>query len=420
MPVPAGAQEALGELACRAPALLAASGGDLLGCFAMVPDPRDPRGIRHSLPSVLALCTAAVLCGSTALEDVTAWVRHAAQEVLAACGARRDAAGARVAPSPDTVQRVFARLGAQALADHAGAYLARRAAPGPVTFPVKKPGPLPGVAVDGKAVRGAAGEDGQVPYLLAAAAHGAGTVLAERAIGARASEIAQFAPLLRELDARYPLAGHVITADAFHTVRAHARLVCGELLAHYVFTVKGNRPALRAELAALNWKRARRHVTEERRHGRREKRTIQALPFPGHLPGRFPHARQAARIERRVTRYTRVKKGRRAVKKAVSSTVTVYIITSLDAREAAPQHLAGYVRGHWVIENKVHWVRDVTFREDASRVRAGSRPRVMATLRNLAAGLIRQAGYNQIAATIRNIRYDTALLLTVLGLNPPP
>jgi predicted transposase YbfD/YdcC len=420
MPVPPRAGEALGELACRAAALAAASGGDLLGCFAMVPDPRDPRGVRHPLPAVLALCTAAVLCGSTSLEDVTAWVRHAPQQVLAACGARRDASGARVAPSPDTVARLLAALGAQALADHAGAFLARRAAPGPVTFPVAGPGPLPAVAVDGKAVRGAAGPDGTVPHLLAAAGHGTGTVLAERAVGAKASEIAEFAPLLRDLNGHFPLAGHVITADAFHTVSAHARFTCEELLAHYVFTVKGNRPALRAELAALNWGKARRHATEERRHGRWEKRTVAVLDAPAHVRRRFPHARQAARIERHVTRVVRAGKGRRTVKKTVRSAVTAYVITSLSAREASPARLAGYVRGHWVIENKVHWVRDVTFREDASRVRTGSRPRAMATLRNLAIGLIRQAGYTKIAAAIRSIRYDTALLLTVLGLNPPP
>jgi hypothetical protein len=99
--------------------------------------------------------------------------------------------------------------------------------------------------------------------------------------------------------------------------------------------------------------------------------------------------------------------------------VAALCITSLSAREAAPVHLAGYVRRHWSIENKIHYVRDVTFREDASRVRTASRPRIMTTLRNLAIGLIRQAGYTRIAPVIRKIRYDSRLLLAVLGIKNP-
>ena len=242
-------------------------------------------------------------------------------------------------------------------------------------------------------------------------------MLAERLIGPKTNEVPEFAPLLRELNGYYPLAGHVITADAGHTVRAHATFICQELLAHYVFTVKQNTPALWAELDALDWKSVPvQHATEEKGHGRRERRTIQVMDAPAHIAKRFPHARQVALIERYVTRTVRVRKGKRWVKKAIKSAVAVFIITSLDAREAAPGHLAGYVRGHWTIENKVHWVRDVTFREDASRVRTGSRPRIMATLRNLAIGLIRQAGYTKIAATIRKIKHDPALLIAILGL----
>jgi len=420
MPVPAAAGEALGELASRAAALAAASGGNLLECLAAVPDPRDPRGKRHSLASVLALCTAAVLCGNTAVEDVTAWAHAAPQEVLAAAGARRNALGARVAPHPDTVVRVLSALGAQGVADHAGAYLAARAHPGPVTFPVAGPGWLPAIAVDGKAVRGAAGEDGLIPYLLAAAAHGTGTVLAEHLIGPKTNEVPGFAPLLRELNEYHPLAGQVITADAGHTVKAHARVICEELLAHYVFTVKRNTPAPWDELDALDWVKVPvRHATEEQGHGRRERRTIQVTDAPAHIRKRFPHARQVALIERYVTRTVRVRKAKRWVRKQVKSAVAVFIITSLDAREASPAHIAGYVRGHWTIENKVHWVRDVTLREDSSRVRTGPRPRIMATLRNLTIGLIRQGGYTKIAATIRKIKHDTALLIAILGLGTP-
>jgi len=95
----------------------------------------------------------------------------------------------------------------------------------PVAFPVAGPGWLAAIAADGKAMRGAIGPDGQVPYLLAAAVHGTGTVIAERLIGPKTSEVPELAPLLRELNQYYCLAGHVITLDALHTVRAHATLI---------------------------------------------------------------------------------------------------------------------------------------------------------------------------------------------------
>lgn len=152
------------------------------------------------------LCTAAVLNGNTSFEDVAAWVSHAPQEMLAACGAR-GSLGIYAGPHPDTVERIF--------------------------------------------------------RALAAAAHGTGAVLAERLIGPKTNEVPEFGPLLLELNRYCPLAGHVITADAGHTVRAHATLICEKLLAHYVFTVKLNTPALWAELDALDWGNVPRLVTGE-------------------------------------------------------------------------------------------------------------------------------------------------------------
>ncbi len=80
----------------------------------------------------------------------------------------------------------------------------------------------------------------------------------------------------------------------------------------------------------------------------------------------------------------------------------VYLITSADHHAAPPQVLAGWVQGHWGIENRAHRVRDVTFDEDRSRVRTGSGPQVMATLRNTAISLLRLDGATNIAAALRH------------------
>ena len=168
-------------------------------------------------------------------------------------------------PHPDTIVRVFTELSAQQLADHAGAFLARRAPPGPAAFPVAAPGWLPGDrrGRQGGPRRRRGGRP--VPYLLAAATHGTAAVIAERLIGPKTSEVPEFAPLLRGLNERVPLAGHVITTDAGHTVRAHATFICQELLAHYVMTVKCNTPKLFAALDALDWAASRSSTSHRNR-----------------------------------------------------------------------------------------------------------------------------------------------------------
>jgi len=234
--------------------------------------------------------------------------------------------------------------------------------------------------------------------------------------------VPEFAPLLRGLAQRVGgVGGCVFTMDAAHTVRAHAQLITAELFAHYVMIVKQNTPTLYDKIDALDWANAPiAHQSLDTGHGRRDKRTIRVLDAPEDLG--FPAAAQVFLIERYTTRTVRKRpKGSRRYKKVqVRSAVAVLGVTSLSAREATPEHLGGYVRGQWTIENKIHWVRDVTFREDASQVRIPPRVRVMATLRNLVIGLIRQAGYTRIAATLRKIRNDPPLLLTILGLRQQP
>jgi hypothetical protein len=97
-------------------------------------------------------------------------------------------------------------------------------------------------------------------------------------------------------------------------------------------------------------------------------------------------------------------------------TEVCYGVTSLDASRADPVCLAGLVRGQWEIEDRLHWVRDVTFDEDRSQIRAGHGPQVMASLRNLAIGLLRLAGYTNIAGGLRFVGRDPARAFGLLGI----
>ena len=111
----------------------------------------------------------------------------------------------------------------------------------------------------------------------------------------------------------------------------------------------------------------------------------------------FPQARQAIQIIRR-TRPVSARTGR----KGRWRTETVYAITDLAPHQARPDELAAWIRGHWQIENGLHWVRDVTYAEDLSQIRTGAGPQIMASLRNLAISMHRLAGATNIAAALRH------------------
>lgn len=150
------------------------------------------------------------------------------------------------------------------------------------------------------------------------------------------------------------------------------------------------------------------HETIEKAHGRIEIRRIWVSDELDELNGYidFPYAAQVFRIER-IT--TEVKSKRRRCE-------VVLGITSLSATKAAPKHLLKLNRGHWGIENRLHYVRDVTFGEDKSTVRTKSAPRVMATIRNLAISLLRLNKVTNIAKAIRYYAAKPHLTLNLIGL----
>ncbi|HTE68082.1 MAG TPA: transposase [Actinomycetes bacterium] len=120
---------------------------------------------------------------------------------------------------------------------------------------------------------------------------------------------------------------------------------------------------------------------------------------------RLPHAAQVLVADRHVT----------DLAGGSGSTEVAYAVTSLGSTQADAARLAGLLRGQWSIENRLHWVRDVVFAEDHSRVRTANGPQVMASLRNLVIGLLRLAGHAKIARALRWIARNPARALALLG-----
>ena len=142
-----------------------------------------------------------------------------------------------------------------------------------------------------------------------------------------------------------------------------------------MLTVKGNQSGLKRELERLPWKDVPAVSVPDGSHGRRVRRTIKAVEAPAWID--FPGAAQVIRIRR-----TRTVKGRKHVE-------VVHLICSLPPTDARPEAVASWARGHWTIENRLHWVRDVVFDEDRHQLRTANGPQIMAALRNLAISLIR-------------------------------
>lgn len=357
----------------------------LLSVLDTVPDPRARRGVRYELAGVLALAVTATIAGARSFAAIGQWAADSTAEMLALFGLT-----CGNAPDESTLRKLFARLDADALDLALGMWMWTR------TFVADS---RRVIALDGKTVRGARHRAGEAaaPHLVAAFDHGAGAVLGQVCVDAKSNEI----PAVRTLLARFDLAGAVVTVDAMHTQTDTATLICrggGD----YVFTVKKNMPTLHAKLKALPWKDVPASTATTTGRGRRATRTIRLAAVPDWVE--FPHAVQVAQLRRTVTGKNR--------KKTVE---VVYLITSADRVAAPPAVLAAWVQGHWGIENRLHWVRDVTYGEDLSQVRTGSAPRIMATCRNVAVSLLRIAGWDNIAAGLRHhARYpDHAVTLAL-------
>ena len=179
----------------------------------------------------------------------------------------------------------------------------------------------------------------------------------------------------------------------------------------YFWVIKDNQPTLREDIALLfaepPWGEEFDLAQQVGRHGDREeeRRLWSSTALNDYLD--WPYLGQVCCVERRVTR------------KGIPRQETAYAITSMSPAQADAPRLQWVWRGHWGIENKLHYVRDVSMKEDASQVRTGSAPEVMATLRNVVVGLLRQTGATNIAPALRHYSYKPQEVLALLGLSYP-
>ena len=352
------------------PAVLHAA--TIVQLMSKVPDPRHRRGRRHRLAVVLVIAVAAVTAGARSLTGIGEWARDVGADLLDQVHLTG------TVPSEATIRRVIEALDAGVFARLCGAWTMLR------WRQIDGQGVL---AIDGKTVRRARNPGQTAPHLVAALTHDTGLVVGQIAIDTKSNEI----PALRDLLGMMDIEGLIITADAMHTQRDTATYITDHG-ADYVFTVKLNQPGLRRMLAAIPWQQIPAHRHTERSHGRTATRTIKAVEAPDRIG--FPGARQVLQLRRTVTRHSK------------RSVEVVYLICSQSMTQAPPATVARWIRGHWAIEDRLHYVRDVTYDEDRSRVRTGTGAEVMATLRNLAISLLRLNGSDNIAQATRHTARD--------------
>ena len=366
--------------------------GGLFPVLGTIPDPRKPRGIRHGVQSILAIAVCAVLAGARSFIAIAEWAEDQSQEILEKLGSQRV-----LPPCESTIRRVLQRVDAEDLDRRTGAWMAQQ-------VPLRESA----LSLDGKTLCGSSnGEQGAV-HLLSAIVHGYGTVVAQVEVGEKTNEIPCVKPLLADLDIR----GTVVTADALHTQRETARYLVEDKGADYVFTVKDNQPTLRQDIETLHLDAAPpQHTTFDKDHGRIEQRDIwTSTALNEYLD--FPCVGQVFLIKRTTTNLVGgLVDGRKTTEEFVVG------VTSLSEDKANPVRLLELNRGEWEIENRLHYVRDVTYDEDRSQVRTGNAPQVMAGIRNLSISLLRLAGAKCIAVANRYLSRRLELPLRLLGLS---
>jgi len=362
----------------------------LQGMFTAVPDPRSRHGRRYALSFLLTCLVAALVCDCNGLDALGQWCREHRAVLEAVFGPRR-----HLTPTGGLYRWLLPQLSAAAVEVVVGTWVQAT-----LHAPIDEP-----LVADGKAVRGAATAEAPAPHLLSVSTMHTQETLLQVRVDEKTNEI----PVLQAVLPRLPVAGRVVMGDALHTQVVTAQRIV-QLGGHYVLTVKKNQPALYDALH-LFFAQPTAPLAEARTvdyaRGRREERVLRtSAEMTLYLGDRWPALAQVGQLTRTVR-----------TKEKITQEV-VYLIASVAPTVAPPDRLLTLVRAYWSIENKRHYVRDVTFGEDRSRLRTGDAPQILACLRNLAITLLHRAGHSAIAEARRHFAAQPATALALL-VTPP-
>jgi predicted transposase YbfD/YdcC len=339
---------------------------DILHHFARLPDPRDARFTTHLLGDILTIALCALLSGAKSFEDIAAFGRS--KEVwLRSLGLALPGG----IPSHDNFRDLFRHLAPRAFQDCFTAWINAVCA---------RVG-VPNVQIDGKALRGSRGVSGTCLHLVSAWVGANALTLAQVAVEDKSNEITAIPLLLRMLE----LQGALVSIDALGCQKEIAQAI-RDAGADYLLQVKGNQPTLEAEIVAsfdaafaadlddiehdVWW-------SEERGHGRTEERACMVLYDLDRLSNRAEWADAQA-----IVRLARTRR--------IGDQESVDVAYYLSSRRGSAAELGQAARAHWGVENGLHWVLDVTFREDQSRLQDRTAAENLGLLRRVAASLFRQ------------------------------
>ncbi|MEI7436832.1 MAG: ISAs1 family transposase [bacterium] len=376
----------------------------LLEHFQDLSDPRVQRTKVHDLIDILVIAICTLLCGGEGFNDMEDF-GHAKRDWFKTFLRLRSGI-----PSHDTFNRVFAALDPHQFLD---CFLRW-------TQSLRHAVPQEIVALDGKALRRALNRDQSLQYIVSAWAEDNGLVLGQLKVADKSNEITALPTLLRVLE----LSGCIVTVDAMGCQKKIAKEII-EADADYVLALKGNHELVHAEVqACLDALVAER--TAPRPVG------VPLSPAATNLVTCETIEKDHGRIEtRRYYQSTELDwfadrpdwEGLRSVGlvesiRDISGQQTVERRYYLSSLPLGVENFGRAVRGHWGVENKVHWVLDVCFREDQSRARAGHAAENLATLRRLALNLLKRDKTKRrgMKGKQLNAGWDHTYLLRLLGL----